>query len=184
MPVSAATYEMVALEDPEGRWELHCGELRRKPGMSQPHNTIQHWLGYLLTNELPEDHFQVQTAARARRDDAHYYIPDVMVIPIDMWRRFKGLHDLEKYTEPLPLVVEVWSPSTGDYDVDEKLPEYQRRGDLEIWRLHPYERTLTRWIRQENGGYVTTVVTGGGVPLSAIPGASIDLDRLFGFLDR
>ena len=94
------------------------------------------------------------------------------------------MRDLEKYPEPLPLVVEVWSPSTGDYDVDEKLPEYQRRGDLEIWRLHPYERTLTRWIRQENGGYVTTVVTGGGVPLSAIPGASIDLDRLFGFLDR
>jgi Uma2 family endonuclease len=53
-----------------------------------------------------------------------------------MAARLRG-DELELYVEPLPLVVEVWSPSTGQYDVDEKLPEYQRRGDLEIWRFHP-----------------------------------------------
>jgi Uma2 family endonuclease len=55
--------------------------------------------------------------------------------------------ELEIYDEPLPLVAEVWSPSTGGYDVLAKLPEYRRRGDTEIWLLHPYERTLTAWRR-------------------------------------
>ena len=38
MPVTAATYERLALEDPEGQWELHRGRLREKPGMTFAHN--------------------------------------------------------------------------------------------------------------------------------------------------
>jgi hypothetical protein len=34
MAVSQQTYERVALEDPDGRWELHGGRLREKPGMT------------------------------------------------------------------------------------------------------------------------------------------------------
>ncbi len=30
MPVSEQTYRVVALEDPEGQWELHRGRLREK----------------------------------------------------------------------------------------------------------------------------------------------------------
>jgi Uma2 family endonuclease len=75
--------------------------------------------------------------------------------------------------------VEIWPRSTGDYDVEEKLPEYQRRGDLEIWRLHPYERTLTAWRRQPDGSYTETIYTGGVVHPVALPGVAIDLDALF-----
>ena len=64
---------------------------------------------------------------------------------------------LEVYDQPLPLVVEVWSRSTGDYDVEEKLAVYQQRGDLEIWRIHPYERTLTAWRRLPDGSYEETI---------------------------
>jgi Uma2 family endonuclease len=63
----------------------------------------------------------------------------------------RGSPGLEYYEQPLPLVVEVWSPSTGEYDIDSKLPEYQARGDKEIWRLHPYERTVRSWQRQPDG---------------------------------
>ena len=44
---------------------------------------------------------------------------------------------LEAYADPLPLVVEVWSRSTGDYDIEVKLQEYQRRsgGDWRTWSL-------------------------------------------------
>jgi len=76
-------------------------------------------------------------------------------------------------------VVEVWSPSTGDYDVDAKLPEYHRRGDQEIWRIHPYERMLTAWRRQPDGSYTETVYTGGVVHPLAFPVVAIDLDTLF-----
>ena len=80
----------------------------------------------------------------------------------------------------MPLVVEVWSPSTGDYDVEEKLPEYQRRGDLEIWRLHPYDKTLIRWVQQPDGSYADSLLRGGSVQPAALPGVSIQLDSLFG----
>jgi Uma2 family endonuclease len=92
----------------------------------------------------------------------------------------RGRSDLlEAYEAPLPLVVEVWSPSTGEYDVDSKLPEYQRRGDLEIWRLQPYERTLTAWRRQPDGTYAETVCTGDTIRPIGLPGVAIDLDTLF-----
>jgi Uma2 family endonuclease len=86
---------------------------------------------------------------------------------------------LDAYSEPLPLVVEIWSPSTGDYDINQKLPGYQQRGDLEIWRIHPYERTLTVWRRQPTGAYAETVYRGGVVPVASLPGVTIDLDALF-----
>jgi Uma2 family endonuclease len=75
--------------------------------------------------------------------------------------------------------VEVWSPSTGQYDAREKLPEYQARGDAEIWYIHPYERTLTAWRRQPDGAYARTVLAGGIVEPVALPGVRINLDELF-----
>jgi Uma2 family endonuclease len=79
----------------------------------------------------------------------------------------------------MPLVVEVWSPSTGDTDVTDKLRECQERGDVEIWLLHPYERTLTAWRRQPDGSYTETHNTGGIVRPASLPGVAIDLDTLF-----
>jgi Uma2 family endonuclease len=77
-------------------------------------------------------------------------------------------------------VVEIWSPSTGDYDLKEKLTAYQQRGDLEIWRLHPYERTLTTWVRQSDGSYEETLYREGIVKPAALPNVAIDLAALFG----
>jgi len=86
---------------------------------------------------------------------------------------------LEVYSEPLPFVIEVWSPSTGDFDVTDKLPEYQARGDAEIWYLHPYERTLTRWLREPDGSYAESVHRGGLTNPTALPDVTIDLASLF-----
>lgn len=181
MPVSEKTYQQVALEDPEGQWELHCGRLRRKPGMTFDHNDVMNELGYLLRNQLDRREYRVRVnSGRARRSEANYYIPDVSVIPLHLAEPLRGRRNrLEVYSDPLPLVVEVWSPSTGEYDVDEKLPEYQRRGDLEIWRIHPYDRVLTAWRRQPDGSYTETVYRSGTVRLVALPHVTIDLDALF-----
>ncbi len=86
---------------------------------------------------------------------------------------------MQPYSASLPLVVEVWSPSTCDYDVDKKLPEYQRRGDLDVWRIHPYERTLIAWVRQADGSYAENHYRGGIVRPAALLGVAIDLDALF-----
>ena len=121
----------------------------------------------------------VVVAGHVRLPTQAYYIPDVFVIPIELQEALWGRGVLESYDAPLPLVVEIWSPSTGGYGVETKLREYQRRGDIEIWRLHPYEHTLIAWRRQPDGGYVETSYAGGIVHPIALPNVTVDLDTLF-----
>jgi len=181
MPVSERTFQAIALEDPEGRWELHRGRLREKPSMTWDHNDRAFYLAVQLTNQLDRRQFRVRhDAGRLRRQDSTYYIPDVFVIPTSYGDGLIGRQNiLEVHDGPALLVAEVWSPSTGDYDVDSKIPEYQRRGDIEIWRLHPYDRTLTIWRRQADGSYETFEQVGGSIQPIALPGVTIDLDSLF-----
>ena len=82
------------------------------------------------------------------------------------------------FAEPLPLVVEIWSRSTGDYDIATKLPGYRERGDAEIWFIHPYERTLTAWRRQPDGSYTEDLIRGGSISAVSLPGVVIDIDVL------
>jgi Uma2 family endonuclease len=182
MPISEATYEQVALEDPEGQWELVCGRLRSKPGMTTEHAHVIRDLDRSLWLQLDANaHIVSAGTARLRISTGTYYIPDLCIIPREYERqKLREMPGrLEVYDEPMPLVVEVWSPSTGDYDVEEKLREYQRRRDLEIWRIHPYERTLIDWRLQSEGSYGETLRHGGSVQLAALPNVSIDLDALF-----
>lgn len=181
MPVSVETYERVALEDPEGKWELVCGRLREKPLMTTEHNGAQRRLHRQLAVQLPEDAFTVSAeSARLRISSGTFYVPDLCVIPIALERRLRERPGtFEVYTDPVPLVVEIWSPSTGAYDVERKLEEYQWRADQEIWRIHPYERTLTAWRRQPDGSYVMTLQQGGAIQPVALPDVTIEIDRLF-----
>jgi Uma2 family endonuclease len=170
----------LALEEPN-QWELHRGELRRKPAMSYEHNDLTDRLAFLLTGQVDERSFRVRNGkGHVRHSTESYYIPDLYVVPVELTRSLRGRPDvLEAYDAPLPLVIEVWSPSTGQYEVDAKLPEYQRRGDLEIWRIHPYDRTLTAWRRQPDGAYVESHHAGGTIQPIALPDVTINLDTLF-----
>ena len=193
MFMTAEEYERLVLAEPDEKWELECGRPRRKPPMTWEHNQASRRLARRLMAQLPEADWVIgHDDGRARWGDARrYYIPDVFVASMAVARRlFTQPGMVEAYPDPLPLVVEVWSPSTGDYDVDEKLRNYQERGDLEIWRLHPprggdpkgtppyQERTLTTWRKQPDGSYVQTVYTGGIVRPVALPNVAIDLDAL------
>ena len=179
MPVSEKTYCQLALEDFEGQWELHCGKLVQKPGMSYEHGHLTTRLFGLLLSQLDDHEFTVRSNHARARTSGSYYIPDVCVVPMELVGPHRGERGLEFYDSSLPLVVEVWSPSTGDYDVNEKLREYQRRGDSEIWLIHPYDRTLTAWRRQPDGSYVESLFTSGVVEPVALPNVTIDLDRFF-----
>jgi len=179
MPVSEKTFLQIALEEPN-QWELHCGQLRRKPPMTFEHNDVGFELGRRLGNQLDRNQFRIRVdAGHVRRSAENYYIPDVFVIPIELTRAVRGTRRLEVYESPLPLVVEIWSPSTGDYDIDQKIPEYKRRGDLEIWRIHPFDRVLVIWRRQPDGSYTESHHSGGRIEPVALPGVTIDFDTLF-----
>ena len=180
MVVSAKTFEQLVLEESDRHWELHHGRLVEKPSMTREHNITAHNLTADLAAQLDRRVYHVAcNIGHVSRPEESYYIPDVYVIPRELQRRLRQPRRMEAYPEPLPLVVEIWSPSTGDYDVDSKLPEYQQRGDREIWRIHPYERTLIAWRRQADGSYTATVFTGGTIEPIALPGVRIDLDSLF-----
>lgn len=186
MPVTAETYERVAQEDPEGRWELVCGQLRSKGAMTTEHGWATVALDRQLQRQVDEAQFSVQSNnARLRVSNGNFFVPDVCVVPLEMVRRLlERPGTFEVYNEPVPFVAEVWSPSTGEYDEQTKLREYQLRGDREIWLIHPYERAVRVYLHAadaESGQhrYRETRVSGGSVELSALASVFIDVARLF-----
>lgn len=185
MVVAADPFDLIALADPDRTWELHDGELREKPSMSVEHGDVLFLLAHLLQPQLDRRRYRMRTNhGHTRISSGTYYVPDVMVLPIAMSLPQANLPGtLERYPDPLPLVIEIWSKSTGTYDVETKLARYQERGDEEIWRFQPYKRTLIAWRRQPDGRYEATTYHGGIVPVVSLPGVALDLDAVFADLD-
>ena len=178
--ISNEAYERLALSNDDRKWELWDGVLREKPGMSAAHNELGMTLGHMLMSQLDRNAFRVRVdSGKARRPKATYFIPDVFVVPTAYVTPLLDQRILEVYDQPLPLVVEIWSPTTGNYDIREKLDVYKQRGDREIWYFHPYERTLNSWRRQPDGSYAETMYREGIVRPIALPNVEIDLEALF-----
>jgi Uma2 family endonuclease len=177
--ISEEAYQKFVLSGVEGSWELHDGRLVEKPAMTFRHGQIPMLLGHFLLSQLDRNAYAVVSELRVRRSSATVFVPDLMVVPTSYSEEIRDRPVLAIFSDPLPLVVEVWSPSTGDYDVDAKVPVYQQRGDLEIWRIHPYDRTLTAWRRQPDGSYSESPYRDGTISPVALPRVTIDLETLF-----
>jgi Uma2 family endonuclease len=76
-------------------------------------------------------------------------------------------------------IAEVLSPSTARYDRTRKLSVYERAGVPEFWLVDPASRTVTIH-RIASGRYAQPVVLplSGQTALTAVPGVSIDWDRV------
>ena len=76
-------------------------------------------------------------------------------------------------------VAEVLSPGTARHDQVVKLPVYERAGVRQVWFIHPIKRTLTIH-RLEAGRYGRPTIQElkGRTSLTAVPGVTIDWDRL------
>ena len=179
--MSEEAYREFALSEPEGKWELVRGRLREKPAVTVAHSRVIITLVRLLLQQLDPSYFLVSFGlARLRVSADTYYVPDVVIIPTGMMVKLgENPRALDAYPEPMPLVVEAWSPSTGNRDIETKLPDYQQRGDAEIWYVHPYERTLTVWRRLPNGEYAETIYREAIVRPASLPHVAISLDELF-----
>lgn len=173
-------YVALALADPDRPLELYRGRVREKPGMGMDHNRGQRRLDRQLQAQIDDRDYEVCTnSARLRAPSGAVFIPDVVVVPTALVDAREGpMRLLETYDEPMPFVVEVWSPSTGGHDVNTKVAEYRTRGDQEIWRVHPFEKNVTAWRRQPDGSYQESVHTGGLITLWALPQVTINLDAL------
>jgi Uma2 family endonuclease len=173
-------YEAFVLSGIDGQWELHDGILVEKPAMTLAHMDVISRLCFHLQRQLDVEQFSVYSEGRVRQPEASVFLPDVMVVPDAYRAEFLDRPDmLAVFAGPLPLVVEVWSRSTGHYDVAAKLPIYQQRGDAEIWLIHPYEKMVTSWRRQPDGTYLSSTHDEGTVRPVALPGVVIDIAELF-----
>ena len=181
MALTARTSIPNISEPPEGTWELIDGQLREKPTMSVRHHDVCSLLGYYLMDQLDLAKFRVHiNGSRLARTAQSYFIPDLAVIPVELLPPdIDNPRTMDYYEMPLPLVAEVWSPSTGGYDIDAKLPEYRARKDREIWRIHAYDRSLIAWRRQPDGTYDETHYHEGTVVPASLPGVAIELAALF-----
>jgi Uma2 family endonuclease len=179
--LSEQEYRELAFGDDDHLWELWDGVLVEKPPMSMKHDDTAFLVGHLLQSQLDWDIYRVNVNGGKTRYTARtYLIPDVVVIPAAYKLPYEDdPNAFNAFAQPLPFVAEVWSPSTGDYDVVAKLPIYQQRGDEEIWFVHPFERTVTVWRRQADGTYEEALYRGGIVPILSLPGVAIDLAILF-----
>lgn len=178
MPVSETTYHTILLEDPEGHWELVCGRLREEPPITMAHNEMIDALDWQLKPQLsPRDYAIRANRGRVRTIGGSYFEPDLIVVPRELVEAQQPT-EVEVFQTSLPLVVEVWSPLTGRYDVQTKLETYRERGDGEIWFVHPYDRTITVRMRQPDGTYDERVQHGGKVRPTTLPNVTADFDAL------
>ena len=179
--ISNEAYERLALSDDDRKWELWDGIPREKPGGSAAANSLCSELVFGLLSQLDWAVYQGRTnAGRLRRPPATYVVPDVFVFPVTyVTPRLRRDDVLEVYEQPVPLVAQMWSAIAGDGYVQSNLALFKKRGDLEIWFLHPYERWLRRWVWQSDGSYLETEQRQGLIRPAALPDVFINLDVLF-----
>jgi Uma2 family endonuclease len=181
--ISFKTYAQLALEDPESRWEMWAGEVRRKPPESFLHGALIDALVEQLVPQLVGGAYRLSVNhARLMVDPHQVCLPDLALVPRALTERAvrERPRALEAYHTALPLVIDVWTPATAEYDVDAKIPEYRRTSTDEVWLVHPAARAVTTWIRRPSGGYHEVIRAGGLLSPARIPDLKLDIHALFG----
>jgi Uma2 family endonuclease len=99
--------------------------------------------------------------------------PDVLVVCNRRKLDIRGMRGAPDW------IAEVLSPSTASHDQIAKVPIYERAGVPEVWLVHPTDRVLSVY-RLAAARYTrpTILEMKGQTPMSAVPGVTIDWDRL------
>ncbi|MDR1022484.1 MAG: Uma2 family endonuclease [Prevotellaceae bacterium] len=80
------------------------------------------------------------------------------------------------------MVVEVLSPDTRKYDLNDKFNLYEASGVKEYWTVEPFEKDVIVivFLLQEDGRYAEGVIyrSGTKIPVQTLPGLEVDTDEL------
>ena len=78
------------------------------------------------------------------------------------------------------LIVEIQSPTTAKYDLNEKFNLYEKSGVKEYWVVFPYDETIQVFLLQPDGKYDKgTIYENGNVPVGIFGGEKIELESIF-----
>lgn len=79
------------------------------------------------------------------------------------------------------MVVEIMSPSTQKYDLNEKFNLYEASGVKEYWVVSPKEKAVNVFVLQENGKYDNGTVYEDEVeiPVKTLEGLSLSTEKIF-----
>jgi len=78
------------------------------------------------------------------------------------------------------LIVEIQSPATAKYDLNEKFNLYEKSGVREYWIVFPYDETIQVFLLQSDGKYDKgTLYETGSVPVSIFSGEEIEIESIF-----
>jgi Uma2 family endonuclease len=79
------------------------------------------------------------------------------------------------------MIVEVLSPSTRKYDLNDKYALYEASKVKEYWVIQPIEKDVMVFLLQEDGTYAKErlYVDKAKIPVQTLPGLEIDLEELF-----
>lgn len=180
-PMSVEDY--IALDrSSEERWEYVAGEAFAMAGSSPRHNAITtNIVGAVIARLRGSPCFPLvdgqkveTTATRA------FHYPDVTVV---CGKPRYGTKDGHALTNPT-ILVEVLSPTTGDYDRGAKFDHYATIPELrEYVVVFSDKRRVEHRKRVGDAQWLTTDFIGGEVPLESA-GISLTLDELYADLER
>ena len=156
--------------------------VREPPAPSRPHQEFVGELHRQAANALEGTSgrayvapFDVRLPKPGEADDQIDTVvqPDVLIVCDRRKLDERGMRGAPDW------VAEVLSPLTAGHDQVVKLPAYERAGVPEVWLVHPADRTLSIY-RFEGGRYGPARIQEltGTTPIAAVPGVSIDWDRL------
>ena len=78
------------------------------------------------------------------------------------------------------LIVEIQSPATAKYDLNDKFFIYEEAGVKEYWIVFPLDKEIVVFLLQENGKYDKgTIYQQGKVPVRIFDGEKIDINEIF-----
>ena len=156
--------------------------VREPPAPSRPHQELVGELHRQVANALEGTSsrayvapFDVRLPKAGEADDEIDTVlqPDVLIVRDRRKLDERGMRGAPDW------VAEVLSPSTSRHDRVVKVPVYERAGVPEVWLIEPAERTLFVY-RFEGARYGPPRIQGlrGTTPIAAVPGVSVDWDRL------
>jgi len=162
--------EYLALpEDLETRYELVDGVVTVTPSPTFGHQQIGLEIGRQIANFLVEHPIGgVAQKVDVKVGDDLVYRPDVLFVkgmPDDPFHRLKA---------PPDLVVEIASPSSREYDAEDKRRNYEAAGVPEYWLIDPVRREFC-FLVLEDGAYREAQPTGERYASTVLPGFELDL---------